>query len=77
MRTINFRLKKKMDEVFSLEPNNLNWSVFTDFYKLITSPLKSMPFLIVIPLSFIAAMIFYFIFNYWLIKLVSLLQHGF
>ena len=77
MRSIETKLKKTVNEVFFIEPNNLGLGLFNSLYKRTTHPLKFAPFIIVIPLAFLAAMVMYFIFGQLLIKLVSLLQYGF
>lgn len=76
MRTAK-KLKKQMNEIFLLEPNNLGFWPLTSLFKKTTKPLKTMPFIIIIPLTFIIALIMYLIFGNLLIKLVSLLQYGF
>ncbi len=77
MRTFDYRLQQKLDEVFMLEPNNLGTTFITVLYHRLTKFLKTMPFVFVIPLSFITAVVLYLIFGPLLIKLVSLLQYGF
>ncbi len=77
MKTINLRLKKKLNEVFLIEPNDLGWRFLTNLYKDLTAHLKNFPFILIIPVSFILAMIFYLIFGRLIVGLVSLLQYGF
>lgn len=77
MKDINFRMKQKMNEVFSIEPNDLGKGYLTTFFKKITSYLKTMPFIYVIPLTFLVSVALYFILGRFLIKLVSILQYGF
>ena len=60
-----------------VEPNNLGHSFATALYHRLTGFLKTMPFIFVIPISFISAIILYFVFGSLLVKLVSLLQYGF
>jgi len=69
--------RKKINEVFSLEPNNLGIEPLTGLYKKTTHYLKTMPFLVLIPASLISALTLYFIFDHILVRLVSLLQYGF
>jgi len=69
--------QKKLNEVFSLEPNNLGVGFLTNFYKKMVARFKVAPFIIIIPFSFIFAGMAYFLLGYLLIKLVSLLQYGF
>lgn len=77
MRLTNNKLKKSLNEVFFIEPNDLGLGFINYLYKKTTHPLKFVPFIIVIPIAFLAATIMYFVFGQLLIKLVSLLQYGF
>jgi len=77
MKDINFRMRQKMNEVFSIEPNDLGASYLTTFFKKITSYLKTMPFIYVIPVTFLISIFMYFVFGRFLIKLVTVLQYGF
>lgn len=77
MKDINFRMKQKMNEVFSIEPNDLGTGYLTIFFKKITSYLKTMPFIYVIPLTFLVSIFLYFVLGRFLIKLVTILQYGF
>lgn len=77
MNLVHLRLKKKLEEVFLIEPNNLGVKILTDWYKKLTAPLKTAPFIIIIPLSFLVGMILYLIFNQILVAFVSFLQYGF
>lgn len=77
MRTFQYRLQQKMDEVFFLEPADLGPAHITHIYKMITSFLKSMPFLYIVPLSFLLAFFIYILLGPLIVKLVSLLQYGF
>jgi len=72
---ITFR--KKLNEVFYLEPNNLGMGFLTNFYKKIVARFKVAPFIIIIPFSFIFAALAYFLLGYLLVGLASLLQYGF
>jgi len=77
MKDINFRMRQKMNEVFSIEPNDLGTSYLTTFFKKITSYLKTMPFIYVVPVTFLISIFMYFVFGRFLIKLVTVLQYGF
>ncbi len=65
---------KKINEIFSIEPNDLDWLPLTNFYKRIVSRLKIMPFFIIIPFSILLSIFSYFLLGYFLIKLVSFFQ---
>lgn len=77
MKTVEYRLKRKLNEVFYVEPNDLGISFLTSLYKRLTAFLKTMPFIFIVPLSLIAGIIFYLILNRLLVRLVTLLQYGF
>jgi len=77
MKTINHRLHKKFNEVYSIEPNDLFFKPATTFYKKISSYFKTAPFIIIIPLSFFVAICLYFVFGYFLVRLTTILQYGF
>ncbi len=77
MSTVSIKFRKKLSEVFIVEPNNLGFWPLTSIFKKTTKPLKTMPFIIIIPLAFFVAVLMYFTFGYLLIRLVSLLQYGF
>jgi len=77
MKTIEYKLKRKLNEVFILEPNDLGSDFLTNLYHKITSHFKTMPFIYILPLSILLAVVSYFILNYLLIKFVTLLQYGF
>lgn len=77
MKSFNLRLKKKLDEVFFIEPNNLGPEFLTDLYKILTARFKNAPFIIIIPLSLFFASFLYLIFGKLIVRLVTLLQYGF
>lgn len=77
MRSIDLRLKNKMDEVFSIVPNELGANFMTIYFKKITAYLKVAPFMYIIPLTFIMSIFLYFALGRFLIKLVTILQYGF
>ncbi len=77
MRTAELKLKRKLNEVFIHEPNDLGLNFLTNLYKILTSPLKNIPFVLIVPLSFVFAAAIYVLFGKLIIKLVTLLQYGF
>lgn len=77
MREMNFRLKKKLNEVFFIEPNDLGINFLTFYFKKITARLKIMPFVYVIPFAFLIVLILYLLLGKLLIRLVTFLQYGF
>lgn len=74
---IKKELKSKLDEVFSVESNNLGYYPLNVFYKNTTYYLKTMPFLYLIPASILIAVCLYIISGFFVVRLASLLQYGF
>lgn len=70
-------LRQKYHEAFFIEPSNLGNPFLTKSYKKVSSHLKVMPFIYLIPLSFIVALLLTFVMRYPLVKLATLLQHAF
>ena len=60
-----------------MPPNDLHNETLTSWYKALTAPLKRIPFLYIIPLSVLLAGFMYLVVGQLLIRLVTLLQHGF
>lgn len=77
MREMNFRMKQKLNEVFSIEPNDLEVDFLTYYFRKITAYLKTMPFVYVIPLAFLISLILYFLLGKLLIRFVTILQYGY
>lgn len=77
MKTVGYRLENKLNEVFLVSPNDLGWKNLTNIYKWLTQYLKQLPFLIIVPLSFLLAIIAYFVLGKLLVRLVTILQYGF
>lgn len=71
------RLLQKFQQIYSLPPNDLHNEILTSWYKFLTAPLKRIPFLYIIPLSVLIAAFLYLVVGQLLIRLVTLLQHGF
>lgn len=70
-------LKQKYHEAFIVEPSNLGNPHLTRLYKQVSSTLKVMPFVYLVPLSFFIALIVTLIFGFPLVKLTTILQHAF
>lgn len=77
MRSMNLRFKRKMNEVFSIEPNELGVNFLTSYFRKITAYLKVTPFVYVVPLTFLTSIFLYFLLGRFLVKLVTVLQYGF
>lgn len=74
---MNLRMKQKLNEVFSIEPNNLGVNYLTHYFKKITVYFKIAPFVYIIPITFLVSISLYFLLGRFLIKLVTVLQYGF
>ncbi|OGK16234.1 hypothetical protein A2774_04590 [Candidatus Roizmanbacteria bacterium RIFCSPHIGHO2_01_FULL_39_12c] len=77
MKTFQYRLQKKLNEVFILAPNSLGSPWLTRIYHEVSKFFKTMPFIIIIPFSFVASIILYLLLGSLVIKLVTILQYGF
>ena len=77
MKTINIRLKKKLNEVFFIEPNDLGIDFLTFYFKKITAYFKVIPFIYVVPFTFLISIILYFLLGRLLVRLVTILQYGY
>lgn len=77
MRAINLRLKKKLNEVFFIEPNDLEVGFLTFYFRKITAYFKVIPFVYIIPFTFLMSVFLYFLFGKLLVRLVTILQYGF
>lgn len=77
MKPTQAAIKRRFDEIFVVEPNDLDIRFITIFYKRITSHLKTMPFIFIIPLSFLAAILAILVFDELIVRLVTILQYGF
>ncbi|MEK7634250.1 MAG: hypothetical protein AAB437_05400 [Patescibacteria group bacterium] len=77
MRSINLRMKQKLNEVFSVESNDLGANFLTNYFKRFTAYLKVAPFVYIIPITFLVSVSLYFLLGRFLIKLVTVLQYGF
>jgi len=70
-------IDKNMESIFAIPPNDLHQRWLTTIYKIVTQPLKRMPFLFIIPLSLGISLAVYVLFGQLVVKFVSLLQYGF
>lgn len=77
MKTFEYRIHKKIQEIYSVEPNDLGLGILTNYYKRFTAYLKTLPFIFIIPLSFVFAFVLYFLFGKLMVRLVTILQYGF
>lgn len=77
MKEMNFRLKKKLNEVFSIEPNDLGINFLNFYFRKITASLKTIPFAYIVPFTFLISLILYLFLGKLLIRLVTILQYGY
>ncbi|MBI3385420.1 hypothetical protein HY030_04470 [Candidatus Gottesmanbacteria bacterium] len=68
-------LETKADEVAFVAPQNMG--SLTIWYKKMTAPLKSAPWKIFLPLSFVIALFMELLLGRWSLKIVSVLQSAF
>lgn len=69
--------RRRMEDVFLVEPNDLVFAPLTAVYKQVTGRLKVWPFLYILPLSFVGASLLYVLFGPAVVALASVLQYGF
>ncbi len=77
MKTIEYKLKRRLHETYFIEPNDLGIDWLTKIYKTITAPLKTIPIIYIIPLSIILGVAIFLLLNQLIVKLVTILQYGF
>lgn len=77
MKPAELRLKRKLNEVFSIEPNDLGVGWLTASYKKATTFLKTMPFIVIVPFSIMVGIVLYLLLGRFLVRLASILQYGF
>ena len=77
MKTLDYRFRQKLQEVYAVQPNNLGNPMLTSMYHGTTKFFKNVPFIFIIPLSFLVTLGLYFLFGSLVVKLVSTLQYGF
>lgn len=77
MREINLRMKQKLNEVFSVEPNDLGVGFLTLYFKKITAYFKVIPFVYIIPFTFLISLILYLLLGRLLIRVATIMQYGF
>ena len=69
-------LKHKYHETFVVDPSDLGNPTLTKIYKNISGRLKIMPFLYLIPLSFLLIVGVSWLFGLSVVKVATLLQNG-
>jgi len=77
MTEINLRLKKKLNEVFSIEPNDLGIDFITFYFKKITAYFKTIPFVYVIPFIFLISLFLFLFLVFFLLIFLKFLHFGF
>jgi len=77
MKSNIMQLRKKLNEVYVVEPNDLGLPYLTALYRRINVFFKRMPFIIVVPASLISALFLSLFFDYVVVRLTSMLQYGF
>lgn len=77
MKVTQNRLRAKIQEVYSIEPNDLGFTRLNYWYRKINIFFKTAPFVIVIPTAILVSSIVVYLFGLLAVKLVSILQYGF
>ena len=77
MAEISVRLKKKLNEVFYVEPNDLGIGFLTYRFRKVSAYFKTIPFIYIIPFAFLISFVMYILFGKLFIRLVTILQYGF
>lgn len=77
MVTSHYKLRHKLEEVYGVSPNDLGNRQLTAVYKQVTRFLKTMPFVLIVPFSFMVALCLYLLIGPLLVKLATYLQYGF
>lgn len=75
--TLYLLLKKRLNEVYSIEPNDLRHPMLTNMYKRLTHRLKTYPFIVIIPASLLLSLLVYGVIGLLIVRVVSILQFGF
>ncbi|MCA9371587.1 hypothetical protein KC726_01690 [Candidatus Woesebacteria bacterium] len=67
----------QMHKIFEVQPNTTGSLWLNNWYKRTTKHLKSMPFILLLPMAFVVSFFVYTILGKLTIIAVSFLQHGF
>lgn len=70
-------LKNKYHEALLVDPSDLGNPTLTKIYKRVSGNLKTMPFIYLVPISFIIILAVSLIFNFSIVRIATLLQNGF
>ncbi len=70
-------LLRQFNRIYTIPPNDLHVSFLTGWYKRLTSPLKGIPLIYIIPLSLFMVGALYWVLRGGVIRLTTLLQYGF
>jgi hypothetical protein len=70
-------IRDKFKKIYRIPPNDLHFKPLTTAYKIFTRRLKFMPFLYLLPIAIIIAIVFQLFAGKMVIDLTSLLQNGF
>lgn len=71
------QLRKHYDDALALEPTQFKNPFLTHIYKIVSRYVKHMPFRVLVPLSVIFSFMLYSVFGFFIIRIVSVFQHGF
>lgn len=71
------QLRKRYDDTLALEPTHFKNPLVTRVYKIVSHYIKHMPFRVFVPASVLFSFVLYSVFGFFIIRVVSLFQHGF
>jgi len=71
------KLTNRLHEVIVVEPNDLGVPLLTHYYRKVNGFFKTAPFIFVVPLTLLAALLLVILFGVLAVRLTSLLQYGF
>lgn len=77
MKSNIIQLRRKLNEVYVVEPNDLGLPYLTSLYRKTNIFFKRMPFIIIVPTSLLGALLLSVFFGYLVVRLTSMLQYGF
>ncbi|MBI4973337.1 hypothetical protein HZC27_01875 [Candidatus Roizmanbacteria bacterium] len=77
MKSNIIQLRRKLNEVYVVEPNDLGLPYLTAFYRRVNVFFKRMPFIIIVPAALLGALFLSVFFGYLVVRLTSMLQYGF
>jgi len=69
--------KKNIQELYIVPPNDLGIPIVTSWYRAINKFFKSMPFLIIVPLTILIFILLALVSQHIIIRLATFIQYGY